>query len=173
MLLRLLAVLLAAVFRRRLGFLDESAVRLRVWPNDLDANLHMNNSRYLLAMDLGRWELVVRTGFWRELWRRRWFPVVGSATLRFRRSLDPFQRYRLVTRLVAWDEKWCFLEQRFERGGHVHAVGRVKALFRGPEGQVSTVALLAAAGYPEAPSSQMPEAIRRWQEAEASARGRR
>ena len=67
----------------------------------------------------------------------------------------------------------ALLEQRFERGGHVHAVGRVKALFRGPEGQVSTVALLAAAGYPEAPSSQMPEAIRLWQEAEASDRGRR
>lgn len=170
MLFRLVAVLLAVLFRPRLGFLDESAIRLRVWPNDLDANLHMNNSRYLLAMDVGRWELVMRTGLWRELWRRRWFPVVGSATLRFRRSLDPFQRYRLVTRLVAWDEKWCFLEQRFERGGHVHAVGRVKALFRGPEGQVPTAALLAAAGYPESPARQLPEAIRLWQEAEAAER---
>jgi acyl-CoA thioesterase FadM len=173
MLFRLLAVLLAGVFRRRVGFLDECAIRMRVWPNDLDANLHMNNSRYLLAMDVGRWELVARTGFWRELLRRRWFPVVGSATLRFRRSLDPFQRYRLVTRLVAWDEKWCFLEQRFERDGHVHAVGRVKALFRGPEGQVRTVALLGAAGYPEAPARQVPEAIRLWQEAEAAESGAR
>ena len=173
MLLRLLAVLVAALSRPPAGFFDACAVALRVWPNDLDANLHMNNSRYLLAMDVGRWELVVRTGFWRELRRRRWFPVVGSATLRFRRALDPFQSYRLVTRLVAWDEKWCFLEQRFERGGHVHAVGRVKALFRGPQGHVSTAALLAAAGYPEAPSSQMPEAIRLWLEAEASERGRR
>jgi hypothetical protein len=112
----------------------------------------------------------MRTGFWRELWRRRWFPVVGSATLRFRRSLDPFRRYRLVTRLVAWDEKWCFLEQRFERGGHVHAVGRVKALFRGPHGHVSTAALLTAAGYPDAPARQVPEAIRLWLEAEAAER---
>jgi acyl-CoA thioesterase FadM len=156
-----------------MGFLDESAIRLRVWPNDLDANLHMNNSRYLLAMDVGRWELVIRTGLWRELLRRRWFPVVGSATLRFRRPLDPFQRYRLVTRLVAWDEKWCFLEQRFERGGHAHAVGRVKALFRGPQGHVSSAALLAAAGYPEAAARRVPDAIRRWQEAEAAERAPR
>ncbi len=173
MLLRLLAAVVAALFRPRVGLLDECAIHLRVWPNDLDSNLHMNNSRYLLAMDVGRWELVMRTGFWRELWRRRWFPVVGSATLRFRRSLDPFLRYRLVTRLVAWDEKWCFLEQRFERGGHVHAVGRVKALFRGPQGHVSTAALLAAAGYPEAPAQQVPEAIRLWQEAEGAERTRR
>jgi acyl-CoA thioesterase FadM len=170
MLFRLFAVLVAALFRPRVGLLDESAIALRVWPNDIDSNLHMNNSRYLLAMDVGRWELVARTGFWRELLRRRWFPVVGSATLRFRRSLDPIQRYRLVTRLVAWDEKWCFLEQRFERGGRVHAVGRVKALFRGPEGQVPSAALLAAAGYPDAPARQLPEAIRLWLEAEAADR---
>jgi acyl-CoA thioesterase FadM len=170
MVFRLLAVLVASLLRPKAAFLDECAIALRVWPNDLDSNLHMTNSRYLLAMDVGRWGLVAQTGFWRELWRRRWFPVVGSATLRFRRSLDPFQRYRLVTRLVAWDEKWCFIEQRFEREGSVHAVGRVKALFHGPGGQVPTAALLAAAGYPEAAARQLPEAIRLWQEAEAADR---
>jgi acyl-CoA thioesterase FadM len=141
-----------------------------VWPNDVDSNLHMNNSRYLLAMDVGRWDLAVRTGFWRELLRRRWFPLLGSATLRFRRPLDPFQRYRLVTRIVAWDEKWIFVEQRFERGAHLCAVGRVKALFRGPHGHVGTAALLAAAGYQDAPARRMPEAVRLWQEAEAAER---
>jgi acyl-CoA thioesterase FadM len=170
MMFRLLAVLLASIRRPRAGFLDECAITLRVWPNDLDSNLHMTNSRYLLAMDVGRWDLVARTRLWRVLWRRRWFPVVGSATLRFRRPLEAFQRYRLVTRLAAWDEKWCFIEQRFEREGSVHAVGRVKALFRGPEGQVPTAALLSAAGCPEAPARQLPEAIRLWQEAEAAER---
>ena len=48
----------------------------------------------------------------------------------------------------------------------------MKALFRGPDGQVSTAALLAAAGYPEAPARQLPEAIRLWQEAEAAERAR-
>jgi acyl-CoA thioesterase FadM len=168
MLFRLLAVLAASLSKARAGFFDACAVTLRVWPNDLDANLHMNNSRYLLAMDLGRWDLVARTGLWRELWRRRWFPVVASATLRFRRSLDPWQRYTLVTRLVAWDEKWCYLEQRFERDGTVHAVGRVKALFRGREGNVPTAALLAAAGRADAPLRRLPEAIRVWREAEAA-----
>ena len=170
MLFRLVAVLVRALFRPRVGFLDECTIALRVWPNDVDSNLHLTNSRYLLAMDVGRWDLAVRTGFWRELLRRRWVPVLGSATLRFRRPLDPFQRYRLVTRLVAWDEKWCFVEQRFERDGHVHAVGRVKALFRGPEGQVRSADLLAAAGHPEVPARQVPEAIQLWQEAEAAER---
>jgi acyl-CoA thioesterase FadM len=170
MLFRFLALLLAGPLRPRVGFLDETAITLRVWPNDLDANIHMNNGRYLLAMDLGRWDLVVRTGFWRELWRRRWFPVVGSASLRFRRPLDPFQRYRLVSQVAGWDEKWVFVEQRFERCGDVHAVGRVKALFRGRQGRVPTAELLAAAGYPAAAARRIPEPIRLWMEAEAAER---
>jgi hypothetical protein len=38
---------------------------------------------------------------------------------------------------------------------------------------VSTAALLAAAGYAEAPAQQVPEAIRLWQEAEAAERAPR
>jgi len=37
MLFRLVAVLVAAVVRPRAGFLDESTIGLRVWPNDLDS----------------------------------------------------------------------------------------------------------------------------------------
>jgi len=40
--------------RPRQSLLDECRVTLRLWPNDLDSNLHMSNSRYLLAIDLGR-----------------------------------------------------------------------------------------------------------------------
>jgi hypothetical protein len=35
---------------------------------------------------------------------------------------------------------------------------------------VSTAALLAAAGYEDAPARRMPEAVRLWQEAEAAER---
>ena len=87
MLLRLWSTLAVGFFRPRLGVFDECSVALRVWPNDLDVNAHMTNSRYLLAMDLGRWDFGMRTGMGREMVRRRWFPLVGSATLRFRKAL--------------------------------------------------------------------------------------
>ncbi len=170
MLLRLWYTLATGFARPRLGLLDEGRVSLRVWPNDLDVNLHMNNSRYLLAMDLGRWDYGLRSGFLLPAFRRRYFPVLGSETLRFRRALDPLQRFGLVTRLVAWDEKWWWFEQRFEVGGEVHAVGRVKALFRGPKGNVPTAALLEAAGLAGARQPEMPESIRIWQQAEDAER---
>jgi acyl-CoA thioesterase FadM len=173
MLLRLWYTLATGLARPRLGILDESTVRLRVWPNDLDTNVHMTNSRYLLAMDIGRWDFALRTGMMRQMWRRRWFPILGSATLRFRRGLDPFGCYSLGTRLVAWDEKWCWFEQRFSVGDALHAVGRVKVLFRGPNGQVPTAELIAACGLPGAPAQQLPASIRLWQEAEDNERANR
>ena len=169
MLLRLWWTLASGLAKPRQDPLDEYRVALRVWPNDLDVNLHMNNSRYLLAMDLGRWDFGIRS---RTLWpalRRRWFPVVGSETLGFRRSLDPLQRFELATRLVGWDEKWWWFEQRFEVAGRIHAVGRVKALFRGPQGNVSPAALLRAIGRADA-SPPLPEPIRLWQQAEDAER---
>ena len=45
---------------------------LRVLPNDLDTNLHLNNGRYLTLMDLGRVDLMLRMGVMGELRRRRW-----------------------------------------------------------------------------------------------------
>jgi len=170
MLLRLWWTLAASWFEPRIGVLDESRVRLRVWPNDLDINLHLTNSRYLLAMDLGRWHYGARVGMWREMFRRRWFPLIGTQTLRFRKGLEPFQRYELRTRIVAWDEKWCWFEQRFCVGETVFALGRVKVLFRGPQGNVPTRDLLAACGSPAVPVQQLSEPIRLWQQAEDAER---
>ena len=170
MLLRLWWTLAAGFFKPRLGLLDECTVALRVWPNDLDVNVHLTNSRYLLAMDLGRWDFGMRTGMGRQMVRRRWFPLVGSATLRFRKGLRPFQRYELRTRLVAWDDKWFWFEQRFCVGKSLYGVGRVKVLFRGPQGNVPTAEASAACGAPEVPASRLPEAIRLWQQAEDAER---
>ncbi|MDB4950982.1 MAG: hypothetical protein JWM27_3631 [Gemmatimonadetes bacterium] len=164
---RLALLLLRVRFRGRLAPLDESVLRFRVVPGDLDVNLHMNNARYLSMMDLGRTDLVLRMGVVRELMRRRWNPVVGSLTIRFRRSLAPFQAYTLHTRLMCWDEKAFYLEQRFERDGDVVARAVVRGVFVGPDGRVPAHRLVEMAGY-EAESPPMPEAVRAWVEAEAA-----
>jgi len=165
LILRLLYVLLWGTRGARLQPLDESVVKFRVFPNDLDTNLHMNNGRYLTLMDLGRLDLLVRMGVVREVRRRRWNPVVASLAIRYRRSLAPWQSYELRTRLVAWDDRWFFLEQRFTRGGETMAVAMVKALFVGPGGRVPPRELVDVAGY-DVVTPEIPESIRRWEAAE-------
>ena len=147
--------------RRPLDPLEPSILRFRVWPNDLDLNLHMNNGRFLSLMDLGRFDLTFRTGLGRAMLRNRWKPLVGGITMRYRRSLEPFDRYELHTRLLGWDAKWVFLEQRFLKRGELAAEGVVRALFRGRGGNVPTDEVLRQMGY-EGPSPDLPESVRRW-----------
>ncbi|HEY4484719.1 MAG TPA: thioesterase family protein [Nitrospiria bacterium] len=165
--LRFAIVLLTALVRRALGLLDESVLTFRVWPNDLDVNGHMNNGRYLTIMDLGRVDLMLRAGLGRMALKRRWSPRVGSAAIRFRRALNPFQAYQLKSRILCWDEKWFFIEQRFERHGEMIATGMVKGLLRGRNGNIPTAEVLESLKIAIS-SPGMPSAIRAWLRSEAA-----
>jgi acyl-CoA thioesterase FadM len=131
--LRLLWLIVTA--RRRPGLTMPGGVSelyFRVWPHDLDPSLHMNNSRYLGIMDLGRLDVIIRSGLWRAVTRHRWTPIASAAVIRFRRELRFFDRYRLETRILAWDELAVVMEQVFlfaggARDGQIAA----RALFKG------------------------------------------
>lgn len=113
--------------------------RWRVLPNDVDAFGHMNNSRYLAIMDLGRIDFLRQCGLFRGVLRRRWSVPVGGAHLQYRRALKPLQRYELHTRLLGWDERWFYFRQEFFRAGDPLPVctGHVKTLFLGRAGPVA------------------------------------
>jgi acyl-CoA thioesterase FadM len=111
---------------------DVSKLGFRVWPLDLDTSLHMNNGRYWTLMDLGRTDLMVRSGLWRDVLRHGWTPVVSAGTIRFRREIRLFRGFRLETRIVCWAETWLVMEHRIltrGKGGHdiVAAIALVRA----------------------------------------------
>jgi acyl-CoA thioesterase FadM len=167
MLLRLLRILLTARWRKSLDPLEESVLSFRVMPADLDVNLHLNNGRYLALMDLGRLDAVLRSGVFRQMLKRRWTPLVGSETIRFRRSLAPFRKYQLRTRLVGWDEKWFFFQQRFVVGAELQALAMVKGLLRGRSGNVAPAEVLASSGH-AIPSPPLAAGLVAWCEADAA-----
>lgn len=156
LLCRYLTTWLRARRQPPLDVLDESLLPLRVLPNDLDINLHINNGRYLSLMDLGRIDLMTRTGLTALIIRNRWTPLVGAAALRFIRPLSLFARYTLNTRILAWDEKWFYLEQRFLYRGEAVAIAHVKGLIRGRQGNIAPHTLLTALGL-ERYSPPLPE----------------
>lgn len=131
--LRLLWLLATAKFRSRLSLpTDASRLTFRVWPHDLDLAGHMNNGRYLSIMDLGRLDVMLRSGLWREALRQRWTPIASGISIRFSRELRPFQPFRLETRLLCWDTTLVVMEQSFfiiggPRNGQIAA----RALFKG------------------------------------------
>lgn len=161
-LFRFLFVLLKSRFRRRVGILDDCIIGMRVWPNDLDLNMHMNSGRYLSMMDVGRVEILARTRLLRLVLRRGWRPMVGATFIRYRKSLLPFERFTVRSHIVCWDEKWLYFEHLMERRGEVAAHAYVRGLMRGREGNVAPKELLTLAGKSGMSSPPMPEAIEQW-----------
>ncbi len=166
LLFRLLIIIIESFFRPRLHPLSESVLNLRVLPNDLDLNFHMNNGRYLSVMDLGRLDLLIRTDLAKALVQHRWQPLVGAVNMRYKQSLMPLKKYRLRTKVIGWDEKWFYIEQRFECGNRVIAVALVKALFRGKKRNITPEETLKLIHVNIDPP-KMPERILRWLSMEA------
>lgn len=102
---RLLGYLLTVWLRPRLTPpFDPSRLRFRVWPSDIDFNLHMTNARFLAVSDFGRIDLIVRTGLFRAALKNRWAPIVSYAAVVFRRELRIWRSFELETRIRYWDE---------------------------------------------------------------------
>ena len=161
--LRLLLVVLAALRGPRIHPVAEaSRLSLMVLPNDLDVSLHMNNGRYWTLMDLGRTDLMIRSGLLSAIRRHGWAPIVSAGKIRFRRELRLWRRFRLETRIVAWSEAWVVIEHRFvtrgRDGGEIlSAVALVRAgLYdRRAKAFVPVARLLAEVGIPETAAPAM------------------
>lgn len=134
--MRLLSVWICSRFGKIKGPLEPYELGFRVWLNDLDVFGHMNNGRYQSVMDLGRMDLIYRSGLGKAADKNKWLPLVAAVNMTYKKSLNLGQGYRLITRIVAWDAKWFYVDQRFEIKGQLIARGLVKGLFRGPEGNV-------------------------------------
>ena len=161
--LRLLQVLWQIRRLPRKGVFDESRVAFRVLPTDCDINFHMNNGRYLSFMDLGRLHLVAQIGLLPIIVRKRWGAALAAAEINFIRQLAPFQKFDLVTRIVTWDDKYSYMEQRFESNGVLCAHAFAKGLFLDKAGTVGSSAVLAELGY-RGDRPPFPEELRIWAE---------
>jgi acyl-CoA thioesterase FadM len=146
-----------------LGVLDPETLRLRVWPNAIDLNMHMNNARYLSWMDYGRMHLLARNRLLSHILRDRWTPLVGAVWMTYRRPLALLARFTLTSRLLCWDDRWFYLEQTFEGAEGLAAVGWVKGILRGPEGNLDPQMILERI-TPGIVSPPVPEAIANWNE---------
>ncbi len=152
--LRLLMLFVKSLFRPRIRVMDESKLNFLVLPNDLDVYGHVNNSRYLAFMDLGRMDLILRSDLGQIISQNGWNPVIGSVSISFRRSLKLFEKFTLRTRIIWWDEKWFYIDQRFESSSQgVCAFAVAKGVFVKHGRRVPVEQVLAKARVPmEKPS---------------------
>jgi acyl-CoA thioesterase FadM len=172
---RLLYVLIASFFKSKTKDIFQTYhLSFRVLPNDMDVNGHMNNGRYATLMDLGRIDMVLRNGLMKVMHKNKCVPVLASLQMRFRLPLFLWQRYDLQTKVICWDEKWVFMEQRFiittgKKKGAVAAIGLLKGSFYDTKAKqtVPTQDLLEIIGVQDK-SPAFPDHIQKWIRAEES-----
>lgn len=159
---RFISILLFSKSRGPLGVLDLCQTPFRVYPTDLDILRHMNNGKYFSLQDLGRVDLMIRSGIAAVMKKNGWYPVVVAETIQFKKSLNPFEKFILTSQALCWDEKHFILEHRFMKNGEVKAYGLIKARFlKSSGGTVTTQEFMAAVGH-EQPSPPFPDYVTTW-----------
>lgn len=164
---RFVLTMLASRFRRRIGPLDEAALRFTALPHDCDLNFHLNGGRYVSFMDVARIELIGRMRLLVPLFRRGWRPVMGGCIVRYRRSVMPFERFTVRSRVVGWDEKWFYIEHVVEnKAGAFCAAAHVRTLIRDRSGSKTPSEVLALLGTRAAEPPALPEFVVKWRDLE-------
>ena len=126
---RMIVVLIATYFKPRLPIEKPiNSLKLRVLPNDLDINMHMNNGRYLTICDLTRVDMFIRSGLAKTMFKEKWIPIIAEHTMVYKKPLSLFQQYEIKMEITDWDEKFIYMLHTFIVKGRVVAEGTSKGV---------------------------------------------
>jgi acyl-CoA thioesterase FadM len=141
---------------------DVGRTDFHVLPTDLDVLGHMNNGVYFSIMDLGRMDLMVRAGAWAQLSKLGYYPVASNETITFRKSLQPWQRFTLETKIAGYDDKAVFVEQRFVVKGEIYARAFMRGRFLKKSGGTVSMQELSDALGVDTTAVELPAWLGRW-----------
>jgi len=119
---RMIGIAVQSLLTKKAKAEDEwSELRLRAMPWDCDLNMHINNAKYLSILDLARGQLFYRRGFLKLFSSNRWNPVVTSANVVYRRSINLWSKYTVRSRIAYKTDRLLLVEHVFEQGNTLYA----------------------------------------------------
>lgn len=139
---------------------DESRLKFRCLPSDIDRNMHLNNARYMMLADVGRVDIFLRLGFLKLARARGWGPMMGGLQSVYVREIKLWQRFEVVTTVETWTDRHLIGRHRF-----LHEDGRTAAVImttagvydRGNRRFVHIAELIAELGIEAAPRPLLPQ----------------
>lgn len=161
--IRLFFTTLSTFFRKKNTPFEETVVYGVCTTNDLDFVGHMNNTRYLREMDFARIDFWIRNGVYMAIRKSGSNLAHAGCSVRYRRAVQFLQCFRITTKLVYWEERYAYLEQRLEtvHDGFVRAVVLAKQTIGGP-GRNFEQGLEAVLGSKAPPSPLPPPDVASW-----------
>ena len=164
--LRLIWIIVRSFFKPPIDFADRVSIALRILPNDLDLNLHLNNGRYLTLLDLGSIDLFLRSGVLKRAIRKGFRPMLGGLIVTYRKGLSLFERCTLTMQLKAWDDRWNYFRFEFRNSeGRLSAAGYFKGALVSEKGLIPNKVADDIFEY-ERGTCKIPQAVANWIEFE-------
>ena len=163
---RLVLLYFLSWFKPRVSFIDLVSSNKWVLLNDIDIFNHMNNGRYFTIADLARAEILVRSGMWQQLKKRKMVPIMAGETVQFRKPLPTFARYQVNTRTIGWDDKFFYVEHEFtsKKGVHALMIIKVRVIAKNSDDRMKPIDIIKLVDDRELPEEKMDQVIRHWNE---------
>lgn len=158
---RMILQLLRSRRRPPQGLWDSSRLSLKVLPTEIDIFGHVNNGMYFSIMDLGRLDMMVRSGVWKTLQAKGWSGVVSAETISFRKSLRLGHCYHIDTRLIGVDGRTVFFEHRIVVDDEIFARAYVGTRLTAKAGTITREDMIEVFGAPPE-DLELPEWLIDW-----------
>ncbi|KAI4502610.1 hypothetical protein M0802_002522 [Mischocyttarus mexicanus] len=122
-------ILWAKYIKKKVKLMEETTIYGICTTQDVDAACsHMNNARYLRELDFARLDNLIRTNLFDRMKKLGTIAVVGGSYTRYRKPVPFLMVFKIVTKLVHWDEKHLYYEHKFinPRNNFIHTVIFIK-----------------------------------------------
>jgi acyl-CoA thioesterase FadM len=139
----------------------------RAWPWDTDMFGELNNGRILTLFELGRWQTTVRLGLIRPFLRGGLTLAVAGVSVRYRKRVPIFQKYRMQTRMLGYGERFFYVDQTMWQDDVCMNQMLLRAAIRDKSGTVPPEKFLANMGM-GTDQPGLPDWVKAWMTADDS-----
>jgi acyl-CoA thioesterase FadM len=141
--------------------LETAEVEFYCLPHDCDFHMHITNSRYASFCDLARIAAMMDQGALGKLLKQGCTPVLTAQQLVNHKEILPFQKFKIKSRILGWDDRFWIFRHDFHQNGVLKATVLAKGVFVHKKKIVPFARILEIAGY-QIPSPQLPDYASRW-----------
>ncbi len=159
--IRFIFIILKSLLSSKKNLSDDFELHFFVIPLiDTDFTRMFTHS-YSLYMGLARWNFIFNSEFKHAALKKAWAPVTTSEIIRYKKSINAFNRVKLVTRMVHWNDRRFYLEHIFYVNNVVYNHTYIEGLVRGPQGHLRPDEVFKSLGETR-DSPPLPENLQGW-----------
>lgn len=144
---------------------DAHVLHTRVWPQDLDPWLELNNGRTLSLYDLGRIAMFKQAGLSDLMAREGWRGTVAGVSVRYRKRVTLWSKVRIHTRLAGLDHRFVYTVQSMWAGDTCTSQVLMRSAIL-ENGRMIPMSRVAEALNHDRPLPELPAWVSAWIEAE-------